>query len=158
GEGVVPLERGPDFVHFDRVDAHGRLRTTLRLFAEEQLDVELQHVGDLIDHRELVEPADSPFDLVDPALGLPQPVGEHLLGHVAAAAPIRNPTTNRQLVHVVPPCHGTGRTRHSNYLSTVTHSGCGTTSADARNFSWNLQITLRQWQTTTRRSGDEDRC
>ena len=96
---VVPLQRGADLLDLDLVDAVLRLRASFDVLAQQQLDVDLQDVGDLVDDGELVEPADPPLHLVDPALGLAQPVREDLLGHLASAAPIGDAAADRQLVH-----------------------------------------------------------
>ena len=100
---VVALQRGADLLDLDLVDAVDRVGPALRVLAQQQLHVELEDVGDLVDDRELVEPADASLDLVDPALRLAQPVGEDLLGHLAAGAPVGDAAADGQLVHVRPP-------------------------------------------------------
>src|SRR5262249_24812356 len=97
---VVALQRGPDLLDLDMVDAVEAVRPSLGLLAEQELDVHLQDVGDLVHHGELVQPAYAALHLVDPALRLAEPVGEHLLRHVPAATPMRDATPYGQLVHV----------------------------------------------------------
>ena len=100
---VVALERRPDLLDLNLVDAVLRFRTSFDVLAQQQLHVDLQHIGDLVDDGELVEPADPPLHLVDPALGFTQPVREDLLGHLASAAPIGDAAADRQLVHGASP-------------------------------------------------------
>src|SRR5262249_44158156 len=96
---VVALQRRPDLLDLDLVDAVDLVRPALRVLAQQQLYVDLEHVGDLVGDGELVEPAHPAFDLVDPALRLAQPVGEDLLGHLAAGAPVSDPATDWELFH-----------------------------------------------------------
>ncbi|BCJ63548.1 hypothetical protein Prubr_05690 [Polymorphospora rubra] len=99
-DGVVPLQGGPDLVDLDLVDAVDAVRPPFRLLADQQLDVDLEDVGDLVDDRELVEPADPPLDLVHPALRLVEPVGEDLLRHLPAGPPVCDAAPDGQFVHV----------------------------------------------------------
>ncbi len=98
----------------------------LGVLAHQQLHVELQHVGDLVDDGELVEPAYPTLDLVDPALRLAEAVGEDLLGHLSASPPVRHSAPYWQLVHKPIP-------------SRRSHVMCGHTRIDARTFECKLQ-------------------
>jgi hypothetical protein len=100
---VIALQSRADLLDLHLVDAVLRFRPALHVLAQQQLDVDLQNVGDLVDDGELVEPADPPLHLVDPALGLSQPVSEDLLGHLASAAPVGDAAADRQLVHGASP-------------------------------------------------------
>jgi hypothetical protein len=51
---VVALQGGPDLLDLDLVDAVDRVRPAFRVLAQQELHVELEDVGDLVDHRELV--------------------------------------------------------------------------------------------------------
>jgi hypothetical protein len=96
---VVPLQRGTDLVDLDLIDAVDVVGPPHRVASHEHLDVELQHVGDLMDDGEPVQPPHAALDLVDPALGLAQTIGEELLRHSPAVAPVRNPAAHRKVVH-----------------------------------------------------------
>jgi len=69
---VVALQRGADLRDLRRLARPGGVHTVVVGFpTEQQLRVDLQHLGDVVDDRELVEPADAPLHLVHPALALP---------------------------------------------------------------------------------------
>ena len=92
---VVALQRRPDLLDLHLVDAVDRTGPALGVLAQQQLHVDLQDVGDLVHDGELVQPAYPALDLVHPTLGLAQPVGEDLLGHPAAATPVRDAPADR---------------------------------------------------------------
>jgi len=87
---VVPLQSRPDLLDLQLVDAVDAARPALGVLTQQQLHVHLEYVGDLVHHGELVQPAYPALDLVDPALRLAQPIGEHLLRHPAATTPVRD--------------------------------------------------------------------
>jgi hypothetical protein len=96
---VVPLQGRADLLDLHLVDAVDTLRTAFDVLAEQQLDVDLQNVGDVVHDGELVEAANPPLDLVHPALRFAQPVGEDLLRHLAATTPIGDAAADWQFVH-----------------------------------------------------------
>src|ERR1700760_4813567 len=63
---VDKLERGVR--RLDKFSVVYEIADVLQVDVQLLLDVDLEHIGDLVDDGELVEPADPPLPLVDPAL------------------------------------------------------------------------------------------
>jgi hypothetical protein len=126
---VVALQRGPDLLDLDLVDAVDAVGPPLGVLAQQQLHVQLQDVGDLVHDGELVEPAHAPLDLVDPALGLAEAVREDLLGHLPTGTPVRHAAADRQLVHVRSPpptaLHRNGERVPGDAFGVTSHVLCG---------------------------------
>jgi hypothetical protein len=94
-EALVAFERLADGLDLHLVEAAAEARAAPRFAAEELSGVDAQRFGEFGDDRVLVEAADAALDLVDPALGLADPVGEDLLGHAAALSPIGDAPSHR---------------------------------------------------------------
>src|SRR3954466_5058379 len=100
---VIALQSRANLLDLHLVDAVLRFRPALHVLAQQQLDVDLENVGDLVDDGELVETANPALHLVDPALGFAQSISEDLLGHLASAAPVGDAAADWQLVHGASP-------------------------------------------------------
>jgi hypothetical protein len=94
-EAFVAFEGLADGLDLHLVEAAAESGPALGLAAEQLSGVDAERFGEFGDDGVLVEAADAPFDLVDPALGLADPVGEDLLGHAAALSPVGDAPPHR---------------------------------------------------------------
>jgi hypothetical protein len=94
-EAFVAFEGLADGFDFDLVEAAAEAGAAFGFAAEQLPGVDAERFGEFGDDRVLVEAADAAFDLVDPALGLADAVGEDLLGHAAALSPVGDAPAHR---------------------------------------------------------------
>ncbi|GAB4002095.1 hypothetical protein GCM10029992_39390 [Glycomyces albus] len=104
-EPLVAFEGLPDRFDLDLVEAAAESGPAFGFAAEELAGVYAERLGDLGDHRILVESPHSSLDLVDPAFGFADLVGEYLLRHSAAMSPVCDPPPHRLCfrLHQTPP-------------------------------------------------------
>jgi len=96
---VVAFQDSLDLLDVVLRDLAGESGRTWCVPAQQQLGIDLKDIGNFMDDVP-VDPADTTLDFVDPAPGLAEAVGEHLLCHSPPSPPMRDLTADRQHIGI----------------------------------------------------------